>query len=1193
MRSFSSLAKSSRRQGFALVITVTLMLLLTLLAVGLLSLSTISLRASGQSDAMALARSNARMALTIAIGELQKHAGTDKAVTAPIELVEQSPASPRLTGVWSAWDPLSAGDGLAPDYIGAKEDRFGRWMVSDSDPDAVLRKNYGGPKDEKIQLVGEGSLGTNSPDPDDEVFAGRVPVSADDRSAGAYAWHVADESIKARINAYRNPDPDDYLWRKSSLVAGHRPSPLDVRASNGATLDFLPGDTTEAEYREAETLVGKLPTLGQFSLMDGGEPIGPFRHHVTPYSYGLLTSPTHGGLKFDLSSMFEMQSMPGPYRGTRLYETTNGISGPSDPYWSALQSYYDVFKDSSMRSPTPLYYNSPTERVTLDGSNDAPRQFFAGPVIARVEMLFSVVVREAHGPWSQQSTGLPQGTRMIHLLYAPIVTLHNPYNVSIKFDKLDLDINGIPIAFNFYVNGQAQNRDTVPYNQMYVNLNDRAKKSFNISISDWRSFNSDSTSPITMRPGQSLVCGPYIDGNAIFGNAGHEGSRVFFDYSNNLTGNENQRAKCAPGFLGKQVAFDIDWLTPDNAPYSTDNRRGVLIVKPRDRFYIEYQVKPNEWGGRVTDKMTVDAKLKAGRRELEIGGLEFAFDDRSIRRHFPTVYRYPDSRSRPNELTVESLYEPNNKPIRNQTNVRSFALLSARARTANGGVYDYVSRDKLPRGQNLLNDGRLAGNPLLHHNPARTPTVVDLKRDLPGRYSHELNLEPLTGGVEDIYDIDRTNRGYLLTGNTVFNGVKSGSYLELPTGPLQTIADFRRSNALTSSMLPNFVQPVANSYSSPLISTDKYSQSGVVPYPLLDHSVLANNALYNRFYFSTLSNYGTNRTPDKVFASFIDGEQPLAAQSFTPYLPSGRTADKAKSELYSGGRPTEEAYWKAAGYQLVKTPFNVNSVDVQAWKAVLSATRGSAVQQLWATSEKRDEDISDWVPMPSMSLVNGGVVGEFDAAQDGPNIDNQLTNDVNGYRELDPTELEQLATEIVEEIRARGPFLSLSEFVNRRVGPDSAESLAGALQTAIDESGINDNFLAGSVIDVRDADVSDRSVYNFANPVAATGNPAAGASGWLTQGDLMDILEPGATVRGDTFVIRTCGQALDSQGDVRATAYAEAVVQRYPEYVDPRDEAFVNVWDPNGGGRKDTEVNRIFGRRFEIVSFRWLSPEEI
>ena len=90
----------------------------------------------------------------------------------------------------------------------------------------------------------------------------------------------------------------------------------------------------------------------------------------------------------------------------------------------------------------------------------------------------------------------------------------------------------------------------------------------------------------------------------------------------------------------------------------------------------------------------------------------------------------------PNELLVESLYEANNKPIRDQTRVKSFALLSARARTSNGGVYETGSRDKQANGENVLQDGALAGRPLLHHNPARTPTVVDLKRDLPGRYSH-------------------------------------------------------------------------------------------------------------------------------------------------------------------------------------------------------------------------------------------------------------------------------------------------------------------------------------------------------------------------------------------------------------------------------------------------------------------------
>ena len=47
--------------GFALVISLSLMVLLTILAVGLLSLSTISIRSAGQSDSLSIARANARM----------------------------------------------------------------------------------------------------------------------------------------------------------------------------------------------------------------------------------------------------------------------------------------------------------------------------------------------------------------------------------------------------------------------------------------------------------------------------------------------------------------------------------------------------------------------------------------------------------------------------------------------------------------------------------------------------------------------------------------------------------------------------------------------------------------------------------------------------------------------------------------------------------------------------------------------------------------------------------------------------------------------------------------------------------------------------------------------------------------------------------------------------------------------------
>jgi hypothetical protein len=729
---------AGRPNGFALVITLSLMVLLTLLAVGLLTLSAVTLRGSAAGQDMAIARANARLALILALGELQTLTGPDKVATATSEIVTAKPAKPRLTGVWDSWDFNPNTPNL--DYPEKKRELFRRWLVSDMDFEAKRNRDYPAapPQGETIKLVGAASLGGATVDSSEMTFAGKVPVYRNGKREGAYAWHVADESVKARINSYRDPTQNQALWQKVALLAGHRADPTVITATDAASLSFMPTDEDSDKYKKAMETSGKLVSLNQVDLLTESRQIAKYRNHVTLFSTGLPVNVRTGGLKQDLSSVFGMAgaTLPAVYTNQRLYASTHKLTGVSDPYWSTLKGYSDVYRETTLNSVSPSFYQAPQEAVPLLQATAPPKKYYPAPVIERVEILFSVIVREAHGPWSAASTGLTQSTRMVHLLYAPIITLHNPYNVSLKFDQLDLDIKGIPMAFNFSVNDQPQNNEPVSFNELFVSGPDRLEKSFILSISNWTSFDATTPTAITMKPGQTLVCGPYINGDAYFGGAGHEGSRVFFDYGNDLTGTTTTRAKCKPGFLGRQVSYDVDWLTLGEhaSGFSTDGNRGVLIVKPEDRFFIEWKVKANT--GVLKDKMIVKATLTSKGTAREIGGLEFGYDDSALGKGYPTTYRYPDAKSLPNSILVEKLYHDNLSTIRSQAKVESFALLSAYARTANGGVYDNGTRDKLANGQNLQLDGRLAGLPYLHHNPALTPTVVDLKTDLPGRYPH-------------------------------------------------------------------------------------------------------------------------------------------------------------------------------------------------------------------------------------------------------------------------------------------------------------------------------------------------------------------------------------------------------------------------------------------------------------------------
>ena len=102
LRSYVRVPFSTR--GFALIIVLSVMFLLTIIALGILSLSSVTLRSSTRGEAHAMARANARLSLMMAIGELQKEMGPDARISSPHDVGSSaSGGQPHWTAVYDAW----------------------------------------------------------------------------------------------------------------------------------------------------------------------------------------------------------------------------------------------------------------------------------------------------------------------------------------------------------------------------------------------------------------------------------------------------------------------------------------------------------------------------------------------------------------------------------------------------------------------------------------------------------------------------------------------------------------------------------------------------------------------------------------------------------------------------------------------------------------------------------------------------------------------------------------------------------------------------------------------------------------------------------------------------------------------------------------------------------------------------------
>lgn len=417
----------------------------------------------------------------------------------------------------------------------------------------------------------------------------------------------------------------------------------------------------------------------------------------------------------------------------------------------------------------------------------------------------------------------------------------------------------------------------------------------------------------------------------------------------------------------------------------------------------------------------------------------------------------------------------------------------------------------------------------------------------------------------DFFSRRRSNEKLALkfgSGNAMIpkdGGLESVVLRDLPDSEeaLLSIAQLQHANLHDSSYGAPFL--IGNSdVEARLPSTDSIARlSPDLPDPNyrnnVDRAWLLNTALYDRFFFSTIPTSGT-ATPANRRLTQLESAAPTDLRDF----------EKASSNLFINGA------------------FNVNSTSVEAWKAILSGRNELPVN-------------------PANGNYNAnGLQNPFSRHSRPSALSNlnDLENKWNGFREFEDPLLDDLAQSIVNEVKQRGPFLSLSDFVNRRVDADTTVSLNGAIQNAIDQTASTNSAFddINNNNELEDAE-DNRIPTNKMIFEAARGNRNENATAWLKQGDVLQAIDSFITTRGDTFLIRAYGNSIDPiNQEINAEVWCEALVQRAHNYVDDTNDPGELPYlasAPETDNTGITAINRAFGRRYEIVSLRWLTKDEI
>jgi hypothetical protein len=695
---------------------------------------------------------------------------------------------------------------------------------------------------------------------------------------------------------------------------------------------------------------------------------------------------------------------------------------------------------------------------------------------------------------------------------------------------------------------------------------------------------------------------------------------------------------------------EVIWNSTEDLSF--DNPLSFEIIPPADGGKLSIRHGLACWPGddltfnQTTDKILYDSSEVS---KIEVSGINRTTHPGAGERLFPDWASVADLYPRP-AVNIDGRYPyPTNSSPPNEGDLITVIDITAKPADSQDARFPLVSHSNPFAPAQLASAGGRYGV-----GEVRTGTAP----------SYQMTVRPGTIGWENV--ISNTNQGRTARGGSSSgpSGAERAIMLEVPLVAPTSLAQYAHANFGVRDQQP--LLSIGNSFATPFVSASQAIQrNNSASWTEYDQSYLLNAALWDGYFLSGIGPRMRTGGTGAIAPAPVSTVNPAYAPGNGPTTSEPNvslTVPQLVDEIARGVSPlpnprlttlpipldgAEKAlalqnHRKSAKALLNLGAFNVNSTSVEAWTSFLGSTKG--LQMPGVSSQQPGSKENARFPRLLSKLPTVPAKGN---ALDESNW--------NGFNNLTDAQIKALAEAIVAENKDRfaiqqrteysvnpgtrlfrglsqaaTPYLSLAEFINRFLvpdtSPDSWANRCGAFQAAIfradhKNAGINDrlfggvNILGGELalkVTAEALQTPTAGQFDFPENIEVrTKNSgtnrthvAMGAPGSLLQSDLLQALGPALATRSDTFTIRCYGEANTAAGDT-GSAWMEVVVQRLPEFIDTIDPPeTANAPIPSLGTSVPANldasfrprldrVNHILGRRFKVISMRWLRFDEI